>query len=210
MQGQDKFDELYGINVRDSLAERLKIEPGNIRFMNDAECFLRGEVFSGAARDHDKAIGLSLGTGLGSAICDNGSCRDANLWCSPFKEGIAEDYLSTRWFIRRYKQLTGSEVQDVKELAGLYDKDPAAREVFREFGVNLGSFLSAFVRSSQAEVVVVGGNIARGFSLFSNSLIKEIATQGITIPIEPASLGEEAALIGAASCWHLQAAIFNH
>jgi glucokinase len=95
MNGQDKFDELYGLNVKTQLSEALNINAGRIQFMNDAECFIRGEAFSGAAQGYNSIIGLTLGTSLGSSIYENGNSKDAELWCSPFKDGIAEDEQNT-------------------------------------------------------------------------------------------------------------------
>lgn len=203
MKGQDKFDGFYGKNVRDMLAETLGLRAGNIQFTNDAECFLRGEVFSGAAKDSSKVIGLTLGTGLGSSIYENRSCKDADLWCSPFKDGMAEDYLSTRWFIRRYQQLSGQLVGDVKALVSL-KAEPVVQEVFGEFGGNLAEFLLPYLAQIQPEVVVIGGNIAHAYPLFSDSLHKTLASNSSTVAIRIAELGETAPLIGAASCWHHQ------
>ena len=67
--------------------------------MNDASCFLKGEVFGGAAKGYNHVIGITLGTGLGSATFKNGVVYDGDLYYTPFKESTAEDYLSTRWFI---------------------------------------------------------------------------------------------------------------
>ena len=89
----------------------LDISPSGIKFMNDASCFLHGEVFCGAAYKCEEALGFTLGTGLGSAIYKNGIAEDGEMWCSAYKDGIAEDYLSTRWFERRYKELTGKDIK---------------------------------------------------------------------------------------------------
>ncbi|RYZ25205.1 MAG: ROK family protein, partial [Chitinophagaceae bacterium] len=62
---QNKFNALYQMNVRNLLAERLGIESGWIRFMNDAAGFLQGEVFCGAGQDEERVFGFTLGTGLG-------------------------------------------------------------------------------------------------------------------------------------------------
>ena len=202
MKGQDKFDALYGLNIKDTLASLLDVAPTNIHFKNDAECFLLGEAFSGAAANFNKAVGLTLGTGLGSSIYENGVSKDADLWCSTFKDGIAEDYLSTRWFTQRYYLLTGEKVKDVKELADLAIYHPIAREVFNEFGKNLALFLEGFIQKNKPEVVVIGGNISNAFDLFEDSMRQiTLPLYGETI-IRRAILGEEAPLIGAASCWH--------
>lgn len=39
MQNQEKYDALYGVNVKEILAERLDIPAADIVFINDAEAF---------------------------------------------------------------------------------------------------------------------------------------------------------------------------
>lgn len=98
IKGFDKYESLYGINIRNKLAARTGIAGENILFKNDADAFLEGEVFGGAAQEFQKVVGLTLGTGLGSCYYDNGTISNAGLNELPLKNGIAEDYISSRWF----------------------------------------------------------------------------------------------------------------
>lgn len=200
MQNQEKYDALYGLNVRERLAAKLSLPLYGIRFINDAESFLKGEAFNGAARQVSRAVGITLGTGLGSAKCINGAFEDANLWCSSFLGGIAEDYLSTRWFVGRYAELSGKQVLGVKELACLNDE--SSGQVFKEFGKNLAVFLSGkAITKADPEVVVLGGNISKAYNRFENSLMDHLNQLKKAPSIRKAALGEDAALVGAASCW---------
>lgn len=199
IRGLHKYDALYGLNVKELLAERLQLQPVDIRMMNDAGCFLRGEVFGGAAMGFNRAIGLTLGTGMGTATYADGKAQDAALWQTPFKEGKAEDYISSRWFVQRYLALTGEQVPGVKEIRERFPHDPFAQQVFAEFAENLGDFLNFFIQKETPEVVVIGGNIARAFELFTDALKARLSVKNI--PLRLSRLGEEAALIGAASCW---------
>lgn len=198
---QDKYEALYGLNVKELLAASTGLQARNISLHNDAACFLQGEAFGGAARQTQKAIGLTLGTGLGSARFENGRSADANLWCAPFKDSMAEDYLSTRALVNSYYKLSGRQVQDVEELAGLYASDSQARQVFAVFGRNLGLFLSAFVQQEHPEVVVIGGNIAKAWDLFIPQAQNQLLLQGCPVQLRAAQLGETAAMMGAASYW---------
>jgi len=200
MKDQDKYDALYGLNIRELIAKEISLSANDIKFINDAESFLKGEVFSGAAKDSCTAIGLTLGTGLGSAYYSDAQVKDADLWRSPFKDGIAEDYLSTRWFTRRYAEIKGSEISGVKELVS-YSTDAAVAEIFNEFGTNLGLFLSEMTAKNKAEVIVIGGNIAQAFRLFQKNLLVSLGNGAEHAVVKRALLGEEASLIGAASCW---------
>lgn len=201
IKDQNKYDKLYNLNVKEMLASRLHLLAEDIRFMNDAECFLQGEVFSGIARNYKRSLGLTLGTGLGSAKFQDGTAEDADLWQSPFKEGIAEDYLSTRWFEKRYQELTGQRVKGVKQLAQMALGSATAQGIFREFGLNLALFLKGFISLEKPEIVVIGGNIAKAHKLFFPEMNKCLEKDSVLVPIKVAELGEEAALVGAASCW---------
>ncbi|WP_256011380.1 ROK family protein [Desertivirga xinjiangensis] len=202
IKDQDKYESLYGLNIKELLAEALEVNPDKIRLMNDAACFLQGEAFGGAAKGFSKIIGLTLGTGLGSSIYSQNTAVDANFWNLPFKDSIAEDYLSTRWFIKRYRELSGKVVTDVKYLAKLAISDNDALTVFNEFGTNLGAFLNEFIELEKPEAIVLGGNISNAFNLFEKALRSSINTNFQHIPIFQAKLGEEAALIGASSLWY--------
>jgi glucokinase len=199
IKGLDKYESLYKLNVKQLLAERLNIPVTSILMMNDAACFLRGEVYYGAAKGYQDVIGITLGTGTGSAMHHNGVTEDANLGPSPFMDSIADEYFSTRWFVKRYAEVTGKTVKDVKELSELYATDKNVRDVFSEFVKNLVYFLQGFVKTENPQVIVMGGNIAQSSNLFLKDLVKGLAEKGITIPITQAELGEEAAILGAAS-----------
>lgn len=201
MKFQEKYDALYGLDVKELLAAELQMQPEHIRFMNDAACFLQGETFGGAAKGAECSIGLTLGAGLGSAIYENGLAVDAALWCSPFKEGIAEDYMSARWFTKRYQDLTGLEVPHVKALVDLLPEYPLVQEIFEEFGQQLGEFLSPHLQTTKAEVVVIGGNVSKALALFLPQLQQTLFEYAFSVPVRQAQLGAAAALIGAATLW---------
>jgi glucokinase len=200
MKYQNKYDSLYGLSVKDLLAEKLSLTSKSIRFLNDAESFLKGEVFSGAAKDTCNVIGLTLGTGLGSARYITGEVTDADLWHSPFLNGNAEDYLSARWFVGTYLSMTGKTVKGVKELAELANENSTVLGIFKEFGNNLSLFLKDIIYKYQPGMIVLGGSIADAFDLFYDQLY--IHLNDDKPEIKKAILGEHASLIGAATCWN--------
>ncbi|MHC2990401.1 hypothetical protein OB13_01945 [Pontibacter sp. HJ8] len=202
MRNQGKYDALYGVNVRALVAEQLQLAETDIRLLNDAACFLQGEVVAGAAKGCSRAIGLTLGTGLGTARYRGGMAEDADLWKIPFHTGIAEEYLCSRWFVKRYEELTGRQVPHVKAIVDRAPQESAVVEaLFREFGQNLALFLVAFVQEVQPEVIVLGGNISKAYPLFETALKQDLARQVGLLPVRVAELGEAAALIGAANLW---------
>ncbi|MFY0653473.1 MAG: ROK family protein [Cyclobacteriaceae bacterium] len=196
LKDQGKFKSLYKINVK----ERLQAKLGQkVLMQNDAECYMLGEYLGGAAKSTKRAIGLTLGTGIGSAYVIDGVATDAKLWESPMRDGIAEDYISTNWFLKRYQELAGGVVKNVKELSDKYDHDAQARQVFEEFAISLSEFIGSFVSTIDPEVIVIGGNIMKAKNLFIPKVNEILANKGISLPIDNSVLGEDAAILGAAS-----------
>ncbi|MCO4292356.1 ROK family protein [Solitalea sp. MAHUQ-68] len=199
IKDQNKYDLLFGLNIKELLAKSLQLDLNQLLFLNDAACFLKGETFSGAAAGSTKAIGLTLGTGLGSAFYFDHKAEDANLWCSNFRDGMAEDYISTRWFVRRYAELSGRETPDVKHLSELVSTDGTAQMVFEEFGKSLSEFTIPLIKEKKPEYVVIGGNVANAWDLFINKLQDDAAKESPETKIVKAQLSEDAALFGAAT-----------
>ncbi|MDN3597163.1 ROK family protein [Mucilaginibacter myungsuensis] len=202
IKNNKKHGALYGLNVKQLLADKLGIATTDIRMINDAAAFLEGEVFAGVAKGHQRVIGLILGTGLGSAKLANGVAEDAELWESPFLDGIAEDYLSERWFQKRYYALSRINVVDVKELAKFYKKSNTVKNVFKEFANNLALFTANFVRANDPEMIVLSGDTAvKASDYFLPAFKTQLAKLDIEIPVSVSELNSDAVLIGAATCW---------
>ncbi len=112
-----------------------------VRFMNDVSSFAVGEALVGKAAKVKRSMSITLGTGFGSAfISDRIPVVDGpdvpKLGCVyhlPYKDGIADDYFSTRWFLGSYKKLTGKEMKGVKELAGMAAADKVSNGSFYGF-----------------------------------------------------------------------------
>ncbi|MEI6948170.1 ROK family protein [Paraflavisolibacter sp. H34] len=199
IRGMHKYDSIFGEDVKQFLARKLSLERDNIQMRNDTEAFLEGEVIAGAAKGACTAIAVTLGTGLGTARSLNGFAEDLNLGSSDFREGIAEDYLSTRWFVERYRELSGKEVSGVAELVKLGREDALLQQLFAEFAKNLALFLQGFIRFEKPDVVIIGGNISRAHDLFFPQLHRLL--EAGPVKIYTPGLWEKAALIGAVSCW---------
>lgn len=199
IKGFDKYESLYGMNVKDLLGQQLGISPTSFKLKNDAAAFLQGEVFCGAAVNYRKAIGITLGTGLGSAHMVGQDTEECALNIFPFHDGVAEDYISIRWFLKRYQALTGHQPVNVKYIADRVGADKHATQVFEEFTVNLALVLQPFMDEEQPDVVILGGGIANAFDLFYPDLLEKLTGK---IPLKQSTLGEAAAMAGAACCWN--------
>ena len=202
-----KFEKLYGINVAEQLKNRLSLDgEADIRFMNDASAFAVGEAWLGKAAGVDRSVSITLGTGFGSAFVDNGvpvvEREDVPamgcVWHLPFKDGIADDSFSTRWYIRRYAEMSNHRASGVKEIADRVATDQMANEVFAEFGQNLGEFLGPWLKKFEAKVLVIGGNVSGAYNLFGGYFEEKLAQQNVTTTIGISELKEDAALVGSA------------
>lgn len=199
--GLHKFESLYGLNVKELLAMQLGIAPSNIQFINDASAFLLGEVKGGAGQGFANAAGLTLGTGLGSAGYFDHVLHNGDLWCTPYKEARAEDYLCSRWVVQEYRRLSGRTIHGVKDLMPGFHQDEYAQQLFQTFGRNLGEVLLMKYPPSLQEVVVIGGNIARAWDCFIPHTLAYFRQEGVEMNLRPALLGEDAMIMGAACLW---------
>lgn len=200
IRNQGKYDALYNVDIKEELSNRLGVPREMIKFKNDAACFLKGEIFGGCLMDVEQAIGLTLGTGLGTSHTKGGEAFDSDLWKMPFNKGIAEDYISTRWFIKRFFELSEIEIKDVKDLVDNYRESPYFRSLFLEFSLNLSKFMHLFIRKKMPLAAVIGGNIAKAEEFFLDDTRNLLAKRmGYSFPIKCSLLGENAVLLGAGS-----------
>lgn len=198
IKGLHKYERLYGENVKELLAAALGIASSQLLMINDASAYLLGELRCGAAVGYSNVVGITLGTGLGSAAFYDETFEEGDLYCTDYAAGKAEDYLSARWLLATYQQRSGHKLKGVKELAEQVGVDIVAQQTFKAFGENLGRVLVNRYAQQSPEVVIIGGNIAKAwqaFIPFANAAIKEA---GSLFLLKQAHLGEEAALIGAA------------
>lgn len=196
IKGLNKYEALYGMDIKQYLADLLNLDPQLVRFRNDAESTIAGEILAGAGKGDGRVMGITLGTGFGSAYSENKITKDINLGSHPYKDTIADDYLSTRWFLKRYKEITGiSLTGGVKQLSELAEQDVIVQGVFKEFALNMSDFLSEPVERLNPEVLIMCGNIAKAFRFF----LPYITGVLNSITIKLAQLDENAPLIGAAA-----------
>lgn len=203
----DKFHNLTGVDVKTELLQKLDL-PANfpIRFLNDAASFAVGVANVEPASKFKRIIALTLGTGFGTTFINNGLPvagedgipEDGFLYHVPFQKSIADEYFSTRWFLNEYQKRTGVNISGVKQLAELAKNDLTAKELFNDFGKNLGTFLVPWVQKFKAECIVLGGNISNSFPLFESELMSEFKILDFQPEIVISELDENAALIGSA------------
>jgi glucokinase len=201
IEGVEKYAAIYRVNMRDALRARLNLGDLPILFRNDAEAAVVGEARYGAGRDYRRLIGVTLGTGCGSAFLVDGAPVTSgpgippNGWLYPilFRGLRADDVFSRRGLDARL-QLAGVTERNVEAAAAAARAgDMGARQVFNTFGADLGSFLNSHVVAFAAEAVLVLGRIAGAFDLFGPSLCRALSIAAL-----PGERGPDAALLGAA------------
>ncbi len=203
-----KYENTYGLNVPVELRKYLDLpENFKIRFINDATAFAIGEDRVGKAKDVSRSLSITLGTGFGSAFIRDGlPVLDGDevpgqgcVWHLPFEDGIADDYFSTRGFLKRYEDRTGVGLPGVKQLAELVETDLVAKALFDDFGLKMGQFLKPWIEKSGIEMLVIGGNISRSYPFFEESLVGFLKEQNSDMRISISELKETASFIGSAT-----------
>jgi glucokinase len=202
MADLNKYDRLYGLNVKEMLADKLGVPSTDIRMINDATAFLLGEQQQLTTAKSGMILGVTLGTGLGSAWSINGQLIEGDLYKFPFRDGVAEDYVSARWLTQQYRQRTGREVAGVKEISDQAASEEAiACELFEEFGRSLAEILYLRFEGRGPQYVILGGNISLACSHFITAF-QDSLRHKMEVPAHSVSvLGESAALIGSACLW---------
>jgi glucokinase len=203
---QHKLPFLYGVNLRQLLATRFGWQPTSVRFLLDSAAFLLGEVTAGAAVGVPRAIGITLGTGVGSAFAVDGHLvtegrgvpPGGEIWNLPYEGGIVEDFVSTRAIQKSYQSRTGRLV-DVAKIAASAASDPDAAAVFTEFGRHFALSLRKILSEFTPQVLVLGGGISRSAHLFLPAAQEQLKDPHLRLL--PSVLKDNAPLVGAAAAW---------
>ncbi len=200
-----KLPGLYGVNLRKELALALGLAGGAVAFVNDAEAFLLGEWWAGAARGHTRAIGITLGSGLGSAFLDGGRIvrdgprvpADGALYTLAFRGAPVEETISRRGVLIRYDAdvSDGTDVEQIAERARAGER--RAQVVFEQLAADLAEFLAPVLQAFAPTCLVVGGSIALAWDLLEPGLRAGLAARELLV-VTRATRIDDAPLLGAA------------
>jgi glucokinase len=208
---EHKLRYLKNQNLRGALAHSFGWQPNQLRFLNDAAAYLLGEVGRGAVEGAERAVGLTLGTGIGSAFAIHGRHVTAGdgvppgseIWNYPYAGATVEDLISTRRLKADYTALTGKDTEVALIAAAAAAGDAHARQVFEDFGRHLGQVLRDVIAPFHPDMVVLGGGISRSSALFLPVVEREIA--GLGFSVVTSTLLDRAPLVGAAQFWREEA-----
>jgi glucokinase len=203
---EHKLTYLKCKSLRNGLAEPFGWMPDRLRFLNDAAAYVLGEVGAGSLKGAHRAVGLTLGTGVGCAFVVEGRAvvtgpgvpPGGEIWNYPYAGGIVEDLISTRRIKADYAALAGAE-KEVAEIAASASGDANARRVFEDFGLRLGEVLRNVIAPFQPQMVMIGGGISRSSQLFLP--FTEEHLHGLTFRVVTSALMDRAPLAGAGQFW---------
>ena len=198
-EGVAKFGAIAGLDLTADLGTRLDARVG---FVDDADAYIVGEWRAGAARGHDRVIGVTLGTGVGAAFLLDGRPQaggpgvpaGGNLYPQSYLGRPIEDTVSTRALLASYGA-DGVSVREVFERARA--GEASALSVVTSTMEHLGRFVAPFIADFGATVFVVGGSISRSWDLIEPALRRGLGDTAVDIA--PSALLGDAPLIGAAS-----------
>lgn len=193
MRGLSKYEALYGVCLPELLALPLAqagIAPEHWRFINDVAAFALG-VHS-ALNLEGRVMNICLGTGAGSAFVVHGRLIEkegdgvpAHGWIYPipYDGATIDDHFSDRG-IRSLSQRMGLGQISPQELNLLAaEGNQIAREIWQVFGRRMAKVFEILLLNFRADILVLGGKIARAEKWFAAPLRVMCERHGIRLVI---------------------------
>ncbi|MCR2824963.1 ROK family protein [Microbacterium sp. zg.Y909] len=184
--------------------------------LNDVHAAALGEAAFGAGREHPRSLVVAIGTGIGGALVIDGKVdigthglggsvghlplrRSEGRICSCGGLDHVEAWASGPALERRYDPAGVTGLREIAARARHGDK-PACK-VFAEGASALGEGLAAAATMFDPDAIILGGGVAALEDLIvapTRAAFQPELPPLRTIPIIPAELGSEAAIVGAA------------
>lgn len=195
LRGLDKYDALYGVDLRQALFERLQDRvdsPADIRFTNDVAAFALGEIHYGAAAGSGRSLSVCIGTGCGSAFgLGNGLAPEGTpgvpaggyIYSAPFLDSCIDDHISKRGLMALCEQRLGRPLEGAALADLCRQGDTAALACFAAFGQRLRDALAPFLREWRPDCLCLGGQITRSFVFFGGPLDAFCREQSIALHV---------------------------
>jgi len=187
---------------------------------NDVHAHAVGEAFAGAGQGYKSVLMVAAGTGIGGAVIIDGlldvgshgaaghlghipSAEAAGLACPCGKTGHVEAIGSGTGLHQLYGRLGGDrDVQDSRAVVARAASDPLARQAIATSAGALGRALGGIVNLIDPAAVIVSGGMINAGELWWDALDQGLRDSAMPIlqnvPLLRASLGDDAAIIGAA------------
>ncbi len=200
------FLDLAGVD----LVEELERETGKPALLDsDCNMALVAEMRAGAAKGRQHVVMLTIGTGIGGAIALDGKILRGRssggqlghltvvhdgLLCACGRRGCVETTSSGTALGRLIAEAGLSPEIRVETL--LRADDPAAAQVIRTWVSPLRDAIDSLVATIDPELVLLGGGLGR--AAHKAVALKPARSPWYQCPVEPAALGDDAGVVGAA------------
>ncbi|MGQ7871004.1 ROK family protein [Sunxiuqinia sp. sy24] len=144
-----------------------------VHINNDANCFAIGEKIYGVGRNQQNFVALTLGTGLGAGVIQDGrllkdaNCGSGEFCIVPYLDGDYEQYCSGMFF-----QKLGKDGVELYNLATAGETSSLKR--FDDFGLHIAQLVKLVVATIDPQMIVFGGSVSKAFPLFEKSMKKGI------------------------------------
>ncbi|MGV9808821.1 ROK family protein [Micromonospora chersina] len=203
-----------GVDVPGQLRARLGL-PGVV--LNDVQAFTLGEAVHGAGRNLPTVVGVAVGTGIGGGVHAAGTLLTGRLGaaghlghvpvpqavglpCPCGTTGHVEAVAAGPAMAAAYTARTGEPVALPEVVDRARAGDATARAVLAEAGAALGTALAGLANALDPDRIVIGGGAAVPELLAAAAPAFAAACMPVlgAVPLVPAALGADAALIGAA------------
>lgn len=220
-QGVVRYSNNIGwkdVEIRNEMGKYLPIP---IKVFNNADCAAIGETVSGAGKEYQDVIMLTIGAGVGGGIVIDGKTYkgkgvggselghmvivEDGETCTCGRKGCLEAYVSLNALLRDAKKISGREYALNEIFEGVYEKDDVLTELINSYTKRLGIGIVNLINIFRPQVVILGGEIseyARELVTLLSDIIKDKCFGGKTseLPeIKIAELGNFAGIIGAAN-----------
>lgn len=186
---------------------------------NDVKAAAQGELWQGQAQLFTNSIILTLGSSIGGAIIidkklfrgiNNGAGELGYLITDEhdksdkaFMAGAWERFASASVLVREYRLTTNNPEANSQDFQKALEKnDPQAKDIFRRFLYSLTSGLISIAHAFAPEAIIIGGAIIemenKLFDPVRQLFEKRVLPAYQIVNILPATLGQQAALLGMA------------
>lgn len=205
---EHKFKFMYGENLKQLIYDILGSDQKMpIYCIHDANAVLFGEQWKGGAKDYRNSAIATLGTGIGFAHSQDRIVQCAELgsplitiFKRPYKDGILEDYVSQRGFLKIYEELINDPISPettVSDIGRQADNgDTISIETFNIVGEALSESLSGILEEKQIECLLLGGQISCSYKHMEKSIKQGLAGVKCLKRISPVESIEYAAFYG--------------
>ncbi|UBU12977.1 ROK family protein [Nonomuraea gerenzanensis] len=206
-----------GTDLRGELSRRLGLP---VAVDNDVHAHALGEQWRGAAAGYADVLLIAVGTGIGASTVLGGHVRHgahgvaghaghvpvaaaAGVACACGGQGHVEAVASGPALLARFRSRSETDAAHLAEVARLAAAgEPVAAAVLAFGGTAAGHAIGGLMNVIDPEIVVIGGGVPNCGEPWWQPLRAAIATEVLPalrdVPVVPAALGADAALLGAA------------